>query len=127
MFTVLMMAAAIALGYAATVAIAMISTFAVTMALPKFVEEDFLIRNGYKLVHEGFWLVCAVTGGFVAAVVVKGVHPMVTEALLAGALIWVLWENSWEARQRGTAHQVLITTLTVLGVAAGYMLHRQIV
>ncbi len=127
MFIAVMMALGVAGGYLVTVLISMILTFALTMALPKFVEADHLVRNGYKLVHEGFWLLCAATGGYVTALVVKGIHPLLTEALLVGALIWILWDNSWEARQRGMAHQVLITASTVVGVAGGYLLHTQMV
>lgn len=126
MFIAVMMALAIAVGYGVTVVISLILTFAVTVALPKFVEADYLIRNGYKLVHEGFWLVAAAVGGYVTAAVVKGIHPLVTELALMAALIWVLWDNSWEARQRGMAHQVLITALTVVGVAGGYVLQTRV-
>ncbi len=125
MFIAVMMALGVAGGYLVTVAISMILTFALTMTLPRFVEADHMVRNGYKLVHEGFWLLCAVAGGYVTAMVVKGIHPIVTEALLVGALIWILWENSWEARQRGMAHQVLMTAFTAVGVAGGYMLQSQ--
>lgn len=125
MFIAVMMAGALALGYTVTVALSMILTFAVTMSMPRFVQADYLICNSYKLVHESFWLLSAGVGGYVTALVVKGFHPFVTEAALAGALIWVLWENSWEARQRGMAHQVLITALTVIGVAGGYLLERR--
>lgn len=127
MFIAVMMTLGVAGGYVVTVAISMILTFALTLAMPKFVEADYLVRNGYKVVHEGLWLLCAATGGFVTSLVVKGIHPIVTEALLVGALIWILWENSWEARQRGMAHQVIITAFTVLGVAGGYMLQTQMV
>ncbi len=120
MFIVVMMSAAVAVGYAVTVAVSMVLTFAVAMALPKFVEADHLIRNGYKLVHESFWLLAAGIGGYATAAVVRGIHPLVTELLLVAALVWILWENSWEARQRGMAHQILLTTFTVVGVAGGY-------
>ncbi len=122
---VMMMAAALAVGYTACVAISMVATFAVAAAVPKFVEADNLVRNGYKLVHEGIWLVGAGVAGYLAALVVNGIHTMLTEAALAGALIWILWSNSWEARQRGMAHQILITAFTVLGVAGGYVLQRR--
>ncbi len=124
MFIAVMMGLGLAAGYLVTVAISMVLTFAVTMALPKFVEADFLIRNRYKIVHELFWLLGAAVGGYTTAMVVKGIHPQVTEMVLIGCLLWVLWDNSWEARQRGMAHQVLITTFTVVGVAGGYVLAR---
>ncbi len=127
MFIAVMMGLALAAGYTATVAISMVLTFAVAMAMPRFVEGDHLIRNGYKVVHELFWLVGATTGGYVAAIIVKGIHPQVTELGLVACLIWVLWDNSWEARQRGMAHQVLITTFTVVGVAGGYLLAKHMV
>lgn len=127
MFIAVMMAAALALGYTATVVLSMVFTFAITMSMPKLVVgPDYLIRNGYKLIHEGSWLLCAGVGGFVTSLVVKTFHPQLTALALMAALIWVLWDNSWEARQRGMAHQVLITGLTVVGVAAGYLLQRQV-
>ena len=125
MFIAVMMAGAIAVGYLVAVGISLLLTFAVTLSLPKFVEADHLIRNSYKLVHEGFWLLAAGAGGYVTAVVGKGIHPWLTEAALIAALLWVLWDNSWEARQRGMAHQVLITVFTVFGVAGGYLLQHQ--
>ena len=124
MFIAVMMGLGIAAGYVVTLLISMILTFAVAMSLPKFVEADHLIRNGYKIVHEVFWLVAATAGGYVAAVIVKGFHPQITELVLLAGLIWVLWSNSWEARQRGMAHQILITTFSVCGVAGGYVLSR---
>lgn len=126
MFIAVMMAVALAVGYAVTIALSMVLTFAVTMAMPKFVASGHLIRNGYKLVHEMLWLLGAATGGYVAALVGRGIHPFLTEAALAAALIWVLWDNSWEARQRGMAHQVLITAFTIIGVAAGYTLQHRL-
>ncbi len=127
MFTVVMMAAGLAAGYTVTVVLSMLTTFAITMALPKFVEADYLVRNGYKLVHEALWLLCAFAGGYVTSLVCRGVHTMVTEGLLAASLIWILWDNSWEARQRGIAHQMLISLFTLAGVAGGYMLQRQMI
>ena len=126
MFIAVMMALAIAVGYGVTVLISLLLTFAVTMALPRFAEADHLIRNGYKLLHESIWLVAAALGGYVTAAVARGIHPMVTELALMAALIWVLWDNSWEARQRGMAHQVLITVCTVVGVAGGYVLQARL-
>lgn len=125
MFIAVMMALAIAAGYTVTVAISMVLTFAVTLSRPRFVEADYLIRNGYKLVHELFWLLAAGVGGYTTAYIVKAIHPMVTEAALMGVLIWILWDNSWEARQRGMEHQVVITACTVIGVAGGYIMQRQ--
>ena len=127
MFIAVMMAGAIAAGYLVTVVISMVLTFAVATALPRFVEADHLIRNGYKLVQESFWLLAAVAGGYTTSMIVKGIHPFVTEAGLIAALIWILWDNSWEARQRGMAHQVLITAVTVLGVVGGYVLEHQMI
>jgi len=125
MFIAVMMAAALAAGYTVTIALAMIGTFAITMALPKFAEADFLVRNRYKLVHEVLWLLCVAAGGYVASIVGRGIHTMLTEAILAGLLIWILWDNSWEARQRGTPHQILITGSTIAGVAIGYIVQKQ--
>ena len=122
-----MMVLGLAAGYVVTLLTSMILTFAITMSLPKFVEADHLIRPRYKFVHEGFWLVAATAGGYVTALVVKDVHPQVTELALLASLIWVLWSNSWEARQRGTAHQILITALSVFGVVGGYVLSRSVV
>jgi hypothetical protein len=34
----------------------------------------------------------------------------------------MLWINTWEARQRGIAHQLLMSVVSLLGVAAGFKL-----
>ena len=48
--------------------------------------------------------------------------PWFSGALLAGAMILVLWTNAWEMRQRGAVHQILMSLMSVAGVAGGYVL-----
>jgi hypothetical protein len=122
MITAVLIASALALGYAVAVGLSMAATFGITAASPSFVIKEHRIRQGYKLVHDLLWLVCATAGGFVTASVSGGTMPWFSGALLAGAMIFVLWTNTWEMRQRGAVHQILMSLVSAAGVAAGYML-----
>ncbi len=126
MMTALLTAAALLPGYIVAVALLMAASFAITSRVPAFVVHDYRIRIRYKLTQDLIWLMCAAAGGYVTAFmtpVVGGVFiPWLPCAALAIVLILVLWGNSWEMRQRGIAHQILMTIATVAGVAAGYIL-----
>jgi hypothetical protein len=125
MMTALLTGAALLPGYLVAVALLMIVTFAITLRTPAFAVHDFRIRGRYKLVHNLAWLVCAAAGGYVTAMmtqIVGVVIPWLPCAVLAIVMILVLWSNSWEMRQRGIAHQILMSIVSVAGVAAGYVL-----
>ena len=47
-------------------------------------------------------------------------------SLLALVFVTMLWRNSWEARQRGMAHQILMSLVSIVGVVAGYELAKRI-
>ena len=113
---------AVLAGYIATVLGSLVTTMGLTTAMPRFVVADHKVRGAYKLAHELLWLLCTILGGFVTARVGMGVAIWKQEFLLIGVLVLMLWRNTWEARQRGTAHQILISLLTVAGVLAGFSL-----
>jgi hypothetical protein len=122
MITGVWIAAALALGYTVAVSLLMAATFGLTALRPAFVAKEHRIRQSYKLVHDLVWLVCATLGGFVTAAVSHAMMPWFAGTLLAGAMILVLWTNTWEMRQRGAVHQILMSIMSVAGVAAGYLL-----
>jgi hypothetical protein len=122
MITGVLIAAALALGYAVAVGLMMAATFGITAVSPAFVTKEHRIRQSYKLVHDLIWLVCATAGGFVTAAVSGTTMPWFSGTLLAGAMIFVLWTNTWEMRQRGAVHQILMSLVSAAGVAAGYIL-----
>ncbi len=114
-------ALSLALGYLLTVGCSLLATFAIGSVAPEFVSEGHRITNGYKRIYALVWLGCAAIGAFsaVAAASVGTVGPWVVGVGLAALLIGVMWVNTWEARQRGLAHQILLSLTTVIGVAAG--------
>jgi uncharacterized membrane protein YfcA len=122
MITVFLIAASLALGYAVAVGLSMAATFGITAASAGFVVREHRIRPAYKLVQELLWLMCATAGGYVTAGVSGVTMPWFSGALLAGIMIVVLWTNTWEMRQRGPVHQLLMSVVSVAGVAAGYIL-----
>jgi uncharacterized membrane protein YfcA len=122
MITIVLIVAALALGYAAAVGLSMAAIFGIAAVSPAFVTRDYRIRPAYKLVQELLWLVCAAAGGFVTAAVSGATMSWFLAALLAGTMIVVLWVNTWEMRQRGAMHQILMSLVSVAGVAAGYIL-----
>jgi hypothetical protein len=121
MITDVLIAAALALGYAVAVSLWMAAIFGITAVSPALVTREHRIRPAYKLLEELLWLVCAAAGGCVTAGVSGATMPWLLGTLLAGIMILVLWTNSWERRQRGPVHQILMSLASVAGVATGYL------
>jgi hypothetical protein len=114
---------ALVLGYALAIGVLLVATFGLTGAVPPgFVVKHHRITPQFKRVQALVWLICVTAGAFVTCVVAQGEHPWLVPALLAAAFVWVLWNNTWEARQRGMAHQLLMSVVSVAGVVAGYAL-----
>ncbi len=113
-------AVALILGYGLAVGCFLVATFGLTSASPAFVAQGNRITAGYKRLQALVWLLCATAGGFVTCMVAQGARPWVTQFVLAAAFIGILWSNTWEARQRGMAHQILMSLVSILGVGAGY-------
>jgi hypothetical protein len=122
MITGTLVALALLLGYGFTVASSMVATFGLTSASPGFVAREHRVTAGYKRLQALIWFGCVTLGAFVTGVVAQGTYPLMAGTLLAVALIAVLWLNTWEARQRGMAHQILMSLVTIVGVMAGYRL-----
>lgn len=119
-------AIAILLGYTTTVSISLLTTMGIAAGAPAFVVRDYRVRGAYKWLHEALWLLAAVLGGVVAALAGVGISEWKAKLGLCALLLLMLWRNTWEARQRGTAHQILISVLTVVGVFCGYLLARRV-
>ena len=122
MITGTLIAVALLLGYGLTVVCALVATFGLTAASPEFVVREYRITAGYKRTQAVVWLVCVIAGAFLTCVAAQGTYPWVVGPMLATALVGILWLNRWEARQRGMAHQILMSLVSILGVAAGYWL-----
>jgi O-antigen/teichoic acid export membrane protein len=114
-------ALALVLGYVLTVVCSLIATFGITTAFPHFVAKEHRLTSAYKRMYALVWMLSATVGGFaaVATASVGGISPWLIGVALTLMLTGMLWYNSWEARQRGTAHQILISLTTAIGVAAG--------
>ena len=113
-------------GYCMTVVCALIGTMGIASAAPRFVIANHRVRASYKLTHEAMWFCCVLIGGFVTARVGLGMSQWRQELGLIAVLLLMLWRNTWEARQRGTAHQILISLLTVAGVMIGFMVRNKL-
>jgi hypothetical protein len=122
MMTVFLIAGSLIPGYLVAVGLLMAATFGITSLAPAFAVKEYRIRKRYKLVQDLVWLVCATAGGFVTAAVAGAAQVWLAGIVLAGAMILVLWTNSWEMRQRGIVHQILMSLVSAAGVATGCML-----
>ena len=120
MFAYAVIGLSVLVGYLMTVLCALVMTIGIASASPKFVMSDYRVRTSYKLVHELMWLLCVIAGAYATAKIGMGVQTMEQKLALCAVLIFMLWRNTWEARQRGTAHQILISVLTVVGVWGGF-------
>jgi hypothetical protein len=115
------MAGGLLVGYTIVIACFLVATMGIASAAPNFAVEQYRIRNAYKLVQALLWLVCTFAGAFAAALLIDGIYPVISASLLAAGLIAVLWRNSWEARQRGLPHQLLMSAMSAAGVALGFV------
>lgn len=113
---------ALVLGYVVVIGLSLAATFGITAARPNWVTKGHRLTCGYKLLQALVWLVCVTAGSFVTAAVAGSVDGFIVGAMLAAILICVLWASGWEARQRGMAHQILMSLVVVAGVSAGYAL-----
>ena len=120
MITGTLILVAVVLGYGMAVGCSLVATFGLASASPGFVARDHRITPGYKRVQALIWGACATAGGFVTCAVAQGTREWLVGALLTAGLIGILWFNSWESRQRGLAHQILMSLVSLIGVLAGY-------
>ncbi len=125
MINLLILLVALALGYSLVVFGMLGATFGLGALRPGFVVANFKIGAGYKRLHSVVWLLLVTLGGFVstaAVVLMQGAYPWAVGVVLAALLLTILWRNKLEARQRGTAHQVLMSVATIVGVGIGFYL-----
>jgi uncharacterized membrane protein YfcA len=116
-------ALALFLGYGVAVALSMAATFGITAVSSSFVSKNNRINRGYKFMQDAVWLMCAMAGGYVAALVNGESHSWLVGSGLVAILVAVLWMNAWEMRQRGLGHQLVMSAGSAAGVAIGFILH----
>jgi hypothetical protein len=121
--TLSFIALALFLGYGVAVALSMAATFGITAVSSNFVSKNNRINRGYKFMQDAVWLMCAMAGGYVAALVNGESHSWLVASGLVAILVAVLWMNAWEMRQRGLGHQLVMSAGSAAGVAIGFMLH----
>ena len=121
MINLAVIALALLFGYVLTVGCSLMATFGIASAAPAFVSKNHRITSGYKRLYALVWLLCAAVGAFGSAgfASISRINPWAIGAALGAVLIGMLWFNSWEARQRGMAHQILLTLTTAAGVILG--------
>lgn len=113
----------LALGYLLVLVCSLATTIGFASVAPGLVVRQHRLQSGYKLLHEAMWTVWSAGAGFVAAAIVgPSFLAWLTGAALAALLIFTLWTNTWEARQRGLPHQILISILSCAGVGVGIFL-----
>ena len=120
MITGTLMAVALLLGYLLTVGLSLVATFGLTSASPEFAVQNYKVTAKYKRVQALVWLLCVTAGAVVTSAVAQGAHPILLGTVMAATFIGMLWWNTWEARQRGMAHQILMSLVSIVGIVLGY-------
>jgi hypothetical protein len=116
-------ALALFLGYAVAVALSMAATFGISAVSHDFVLRNYRIRRAYKYTQDAVWLFCAMAGGYVASLVNGESHWWLVGSGLVAIFVAVLWMNAWEMRQRGLGHQLVMSVVSAVGVALGFLIH----
>jgi len=115
-------ALALFLGYIVAVGLSMAATFGVAAASGSFIAKNNRISTPYKYAQDVIWLICTTAAGYVAAAVNGRPHPWAVGIGMVVVLVGVLWLNAWEMRQRGLGHQLVMSVVSVVGVAIGFFL-----
>jgi hypothetical protein len=110
------------LGYVVTVALSMVSTFAIVHLRRSIVLDDNRLSTRYKLLQDLLWVLCSAIGGYLALLVAQHASLLLTAALLAAILIFMLWKNSAETRQVGLLYMLLTSACIVIGIASAYFI-----
>ncbi|MBS1821973.1 MAG: hypothetical protein JST61_08370 [Acidobacteria bacterium] len=108
------------LGYAETVALAMVSTFALVHLRRDIVLDGRRLSMRYKLLQGVLWMVNSAIAGYLALLAAGNASHALTAALLAAALVVALWRNTEEARQTGLLYMLAASASIVAGVAVAY-------
>jgi hypothetical protein len=116
-------ALALLLGYVVAIGLSMAATFGMAAVSSSFVSKNNRITTQYKYVQAAVWLLCATAAGYVASLVNGLSYRWIVGPGLVAILVGVLWLNAWEMRQRGLGHQLVMTVLSVAGVAIGFAIH----
>ncbi|MBS1800900.1 MAG: hypothetical protein JSS95_13880 [Acidobacteria bacterium] len=122
MLTAALIVVSLVLGYVVTVALSMVSTFAIVHFRRGLVVQDRRLRTRYKLLQDLLWIVYSAVGGYLALLAANHAPLPLTAMLLAAILILVLWKNSQETRQVGLLYMLLTSACIIAGIAAAYML-----
>ncbi len=110
-------------GYLLILLLVLAGTMTLTASAPQLVASaDHRLRPAYKAAQLLLWTVCVLVGAFATAWLGKRFNQTEQAIALVAVLLLVLWRNTWEARQRGTAFQVLISLFTVAAVVGGFVL-----
>jgi hypothetical protein len=109
---------ALLLGYAVSVSLLLALTFAFR-STPDLILSGSRIQPRFKVIQQLLWLFSCIAGGFVTALI-GATRPWIAALALIAVLVFMLWKNDTEARQRGFVHQVAISIVTALGVVIGF-------
>jgi hypothetical protein len=108
------------LGYLVVIAFTMASVFTIATLHPHFPVENHRLRKRYKLLQSILWFVFAFIGGYMAIRAAAEASPLLASGLLAVILVFALWSNPTESKQRGLLHMLLASASIVAGISAAY-------
>ena len=114
------------LGYTITVSMFLVATIGIASGVPRFAVHEYRITTRYKLLQDLLWLGCTAVGSFGAAVLAGPSNLIEAACVLAATLLFVLWRNTWEVRERGLPHQILLSVVTAAGITLGSVLAYQV-
>ncbi len=110
-------------GYIAAVLCYFFITLTITSTSPHFVSARGRFRTAYLLLNCLAWTICAIVGGYLASTLSAAWFPWLPAAALALALAAMSWLHPIEAqKQLGGLSRVLMSSLSFVGVALGYLL-----
>ena len=123
MFSAALIFVSLCIGYLLVIGLVGLTTYGIAVMTPSLAVRNRRVTLFFNFLQDIIWLGASILGGFVVATGAAEASPRMAVAVLALFLLFVVWRNMSEARERGLIHMLLTSILIIAGIYEGYSLH----
>lgn len=123
MFSAALIFVSLCIGYLLVVGLVGLTTYGIAVMQPGLAVRNRRVTLLFNLLQCIIWLIASTLGGFIVATGTAEASPRVAVGALALILLFVVWRNMNEARERGMILMLLTSIFIVAGICEGYSLH----
>ncbi|HEY8997068.1 MAG TPA: hypothetical protein VIM60_04185 [Edaphobacter sp.] len=123
MFSAALIFVSLCISYLLVIGTVGLTTYGVAVMSPSLAVSNRRLTLFYNFFQDIVWLAASIVGGFVVTTGAAEASPRMAAAILGLILLFVVWRNMSEARERGMIHMLLTSIFIVAGIYEGYSLH----